>query len=181
MAAICVFLSSSPGATAAHSDAIRALATAIIGAGHELVYGGASVGLMAVLADAALAAGGRVVGVIPRALVDREVAHCGLAELHVVDTMHARKAAMFHRADGFIVAPGGFGTLEEGFEILTASQIGLHAKPLVFYDVAGFWTPLLAFLDHAVEHGVLRVENRALVRVVDDPEAAIDAVARRAR
>ena len=178
MPATCVFLSSSPGVRPGQAEAIRALARAIVGRGHDLVYGGASVGLMGVLADAALAAGGRVVGVIPRALVDREVAHAGLTELHVVDTMHARKAAMFFRADGFVVAPGGFGTLEEAFEVLTAAQIGLHGKPLVFLDVGGFWRRLEPFLDHAVDEGVLRPENRALVQIVDDPVRAVELVTR---
>lgn len=179
MSAICVFLSSSPGARPDQAEAIRALSLAIVGRGHDLVYGGASVGLMGVLADAALAAGGRVVGVIPRALVEREVAHAGLTELHVVDTMHARKAAMFHRADGFVVAPGGFGTLEEAFEVLTAAQIGMHAKPLVFYDVGGFWSALDPWLDHAVAEGVLRADNRALVQIVTDPAVAVDLVSPR--
>jgi uncharacterized protein (TIGR00730 family) len=173
-----VFLSSSPGVRPEQADAIRALARAIVARGHDLVYGGASVGLMGVLADAALAAGGTVVGVIPHALVEREVAHRGLTELHVVDTMHARKAAMFLRADGFVVAPGGFGTLEEAFEVLTAAQIGLHAKPVVFYDVGGFWRRLEAFFDHAVEEGVLRPENRALIHIADDAERAVAMVAR---
>lgn len=177
MPATCVFLSSSPGVRPEQPAAIQALARAIVARGHDLVYGGASVGLMGVLADAALAAGGRVIGVIPRALVDREVAHTGLTELHVVDTMHARKAAMFHRADGFIVAPGGFGTLEEAFEVLTAAQIGLHAKPLVFFDIGGFWRRLEEFLDHAVADGVLRQANRDLIAIVDDAERAVERVA----
>ena len=180
MPAICVFLSSSPGVRPEQAAAIRALAEAIVARGHDLVYGGASVGLMGVLADAALAAGGTVVGVIPKALVDREVAHAGLTELHVVDTMHARKAAMFFRADGFVVAPGGFGTLEEAFEVLTAAQIGLHAKPVVFYDVGGFWRRLEPFLDHAVAEGVLRAENRALIHIADDAERAVAMVSRAA-
>lgn len=176
MPATCVFLSSSPGAHPEQADAIRALARAIVARGHDLVYGGARRGLMGVLADAALAAGGRVVGVIPSALVELEVAHTGLTELHVVDTMHARKAAMFHRADGFIVAPGGFGTLEEAFEVLTAGQIGLHQKPLVFYDVGGFWQAMTPFLDHAVAEGVLLQKNRDMVHIVEDPDAAVAAV-----
>jgi uncharacterized protein (TIGR00730 family) len=173
VAATCVFLSSSPGVRPDQAEAIRALARAIVRRGHELVYGGASVGLMRVLADAALAAGGRVIGVIPRALVDREVAHPSLTELHVVENMHARKAAMFHRADGFVVAPGGFGTLEEAFEVLTAAQIGLHQKPVVFLDVGGFWRRLELFLDHAVAEGVLHRDNRALVQIVEDPDRAV--------
>jgi uncharacterized protein (TIGR00730 family) len=173
--AICVFLSSSPGARPDQTAAIAELARAIVKGGHDLIYGGASVGLMGVLADTALAAGGKVVGVIPQPLVELEVAHRGLTELHVVDSMHARKAMMFHRATGFIVAPGGFGTLEEAFEILTAAQIALHTKPLVFFDIAGFWRPLEAFLDHAVDEGVLRPANRALIRVISDPVAAVAA------
>jgi len=175
--AICVFLSSSPGSRPEHAAAVRALGAAIVATGHDLVYGGAHRGLMGVLADAALAAGGKVVGVIPRALVELEVAHTGLTELHVVDTMHARKAAMFHRADGFIVAPGGFGTLEEAFEVLTAAQIGLHGKPLVFYDIGGFWRALEPFLDHAVAEGVLQPRNRAMIEIFDDPAAAVARVA----
>src|SRR5213595_3946564 len=115
-----------------------------------LVYGGAHRGLMGVLADAVLGAGGRALGVIPQALVEAEVAHTGLTELFVVDTMHQRKAMMFDLADAFIVAPGGFGTLEEAFEMLTGLQLGYHAKPIVFLDHEQFWTPLGAFLDHAV-------------------------------
>jgi uncharacterized protein (TIGR00730 family) len=175
--AICVFLSSSPGARPDQTAAIADLARAVVRAGHDLVYGGASVGLMGVLADTALAAGGRVVGVIPQPLVELEVAHRNLSELVVVESMHARKAMMFHRAGGFIVAPGGFGTLEEAFEILTAAQIGLHTKPIVFYDIAGFWKPLEAFLDHAVDEGVLRPNNRMLIRVTGDPVRAVEIAA----
>ena len=178
MPATCVFLSASPGVRPEQADAIRALAQASVARGHDRVSGGARRGLMGVRADAALAAGGRVVGVIPSALVELEVAHTGLTELHVVDTMHARKAAMFHRADGFIVAPGGFGTLEEAFEVLTAGQIGLHQKPLVFYDVGGFWRAMAPFLDHAVAEGVLLQKNRDMVRIVEDPDAAVAAVMR---
>jgi uncharacterized protein (TIGR00730 family) len=141
-----------------------------------LVYGGAHRGLMGVLADAALASGGHVIGVIPRSLVELEVAHRGLSELHVVETMHARKALMFSLADAFVVAPGGFGTLEEAFETLTGVQLGYHAKPLTFLDIDGFWAPLAAFLDHAVDSCVLRAEIRALFRTAASAGAAIDAV-----
>ena len=141
-----------------------------------LVYGGAARGLMGVLADRALAAGAEVVGVIPRALVELEIAHRSLTELNVVDTMHQRKAMMFQLADGFVVAPGGLGTLEEAFEILTGVQLGYHAKPVVFLDVAGFWSQLSGFLDHAVSEGLLRAEARALVRVAASPAAALDAL-----
>src|SRR3569623_1643904 len=142
-----------------------------------LVYGGAHRGLMGVLADATLAAGGRVVGVIPRALVDLEVAHRGLSELHVVDTMHQRKAMMFNLADAFIVGPGGLGTLEEAFEPLTGLQLGYPAKPVVFLDVESFWAPLEPFLDHSVDAAVLRPEVRRLFRTASSASAALDSLA----
>lgn len=142
-----------------------------------LVYGGAHRGLMGVLADATLTAGGRVIGVIPQALVDLEVAHTGLTELHVVETMHQRKAMMFTLADAFVVAPGGLGTLEEAFEHLTGLQLAYHAKPIIFLDDASFWTPLEAFLDHAVAEGVLSPRVRPLFRTARTPTAALDALA----
>jgi uncharacterized protein (TIGR00730 family) len=176
MQRVCVFLSSSDGLPH-HAAAIREL-------GHELarrrlvvVYGGAHRGLMGVLADAALAAGGEVIGVIPRALVDLEVAHTGLTELHVVDTMHQRKAMMFTLADAFVVAPGGLGTLEEAFETLTGIQLDYHRKPIVFLDVGRFWSPMEAFLDHAVREEVLRSDVRSLFRTASTAPAALDALA----
>jgi uncharacterized protein (TIGR00730 family) len=170
---IACFLASAPGADPAYAEAARALAAALARDGRTLVYGGASVGLMGILADAAVAAGVRVVGVIPEPLVERELAHRGLAELHVVPSMHARKGRMFEEADAFVVLPGGFGTLEETFEILTGQQIALHGKPLCLVDVRGFWQPLLAFLDHAVAEGILRPAVRALPGVAADPAAAL--------
>jgi hypothetical protein len=173
---VCVFLSSSPGRpadVAAITQLGRELATREL----TLVYGGAHRGLMGVLADAVLGAGGRVIGVIPQALVVAEVAHRGLTELHVVDTMHQRKAMMFELADAFVVAPGGLGTLEEAFEQLTGVQLGYHRKPVVFLDVDGFWPPLEAFLDHAVGAGVLRPEVRSLFRTAPSASAALDALA----
>lgn len=142
-----------------------------------LVYGGAHRGLMGVLADAVLARGGRVIGVIPRALVDLEVAHTGLTSLHIVETMHQRKAMMFTLADAFIVAPGGLGTLEEAFEELTGIQLGYHNKPIVFFDVGGFWAPMEAFLDHSVEAAVLRPEVRRLFRTASTAANALDVLA----
>lgn len=139
-----------------------------------LVYGGAHRGLMGVLADAVLAHGGRVIGVIPRALVDLEVAHTGLTALHVVDTMHQRKAMMFTLADAFLVAPGGLGTLEEAFETMTGIQLGYHNKPIAFLDIGGFWAPMEVFLDHSVEAGVLRPEVRGLFRTASTAAAALD-------
>src|SRR5258706_34792 len=132
---------------------------------------------MGVIADEVLAAGGQAIGVIPRALVEREIAHTGLTELHVVENMHARKAMMFELADAFVVAPGGFGTIEEAFETLTGIQLGYHAKPIVFLDVDGFWTPMQAFLDHSVREGVLRPEVRTLFRTAATAAAALDVVA----
>lgn len=140
----------------------------------RLVYGGASVGLMRTLADAALAGGGDVVGVIPEALVQREVAHNGLSKLHVVANMHQRKAMMAELADGFVVAPGGFGTLEEAFEILTGRQLAFHEKPVVFLDVRGFWAPLVELFDRSVAEGILRPHLREHVVLAATAAAALD-------
>ena len=129
--------------------------------GIELVYGGGNVGLMGAIADAVLEHGGRVRGVIPRALVDKELAHAGCTEMVVVDSMHARKAKMAELSDAFVALPGGFGTFEEFFEVVTWSQLGLHAKPCGLLDVAGYYRPLVALIDHAVEHGFVRAEHRA--------------------
>ncbi len=171
-----MYLSSSNGLPV-HVDAMRALAHEMVRRRLSLVYGGAHRGLMGVLADAMLEAGGRVVGVIPRALVDLEVAHRGLTELHVVETMHQRKAMMFTLADAFIVGPGGLGTLEEAFETLTGIQLGYHAKPVVFLEIGDFWGPMATFLDHAVDHAVLRREVRTLFRTASSAVAALDALA----
>lgn len=178
MQSVCVYLSSSAGLPQ-HADALRALATEMARRQLTLIYGGAHRGLMGVLADAMLAAGGRVVGVIPKALVDLEVAHTGLTQLHIVDTMHQRKAMMFTLADAFIVAPGGLGTLEEAFEQLTGLQLGYHAKPIVFLDIDGFWRPLENFLDHGVATNVLHPTVRPLVRTAASPTAALDALVAR--
>lgn len=173
MRSVCVYLSSSAGRPE-HVEAITELGRELARRQITLVYGGAHRGLMGVLADAVLAAGGKAIGVIPRALVELEVAHTGLTELHVVETMHQRKAMMFTLADGFVVAPGGFGTLEEAFEMLTGLQLDYHAKPIVFLDVDAFWTPLAAFLDHAVSTEVLRPEVRALFRTASSAASALD-------
>jgi uncharacterized protein (TIGR00730 family) len=172
---VCVFLSSSQGRPT-DVVAITALARELAARDLTLVYGGAHRGLMGVVADAMLDAGGRVIGVIPSVLVEREIAHQGLTELHVVETMHQRKAMMFELADAFVVAPGGLGTLEEAFEQLTGIYLGYHNKPIVFLDVEGFWPPLAAFLDHAVEVGVLRPEVRALFRIASSASDALDAL-----
>ena len=173
---VTVYLSSSAGQPA-HVEAIQALGRELAKRELTLVYGGAHRGLMGVLADSALAAGARVIGVIPQALVDFEVAHTGLTELHVVTTMHERKAMMFSLADAFIVAPGGLGTLEEAFETLVGIQLRYHAKPVVFLDVDGFWPPLQAFLDHAVVAGVLSADVRTLFRTASSAAAALDLLA----
>ncbi|HEY0191776.1 MAG TPA: TIGR00730 family Rossman fold protein [Kofleriaceae bacterium] len=176
MRSVCVYLSSSAGRPA-DLEAIQALGRALAARDLTLVYGGAHRGLMGVLADATLTAGGRAIGVIPQALVDREIAHTGLTELHVVETMHQRKALLFELADAFIVAPGGMGTLEEAFEQLTGLYLDYHHKPIVFLDVDGFWPPLAAFLDRAVAAGVMRPEARALFRIASSASAALDALA----
>lgn len=171
-----VFLSSSAGLPS-HVTAVQELAREMARRSQTLVYGGAHRGLMGVLADAMIAAGGRTVGVIPQALVDLEIAHTGLTELHVVKTMHERKAMMFERADAFVVAPGGFGTLEEAFEQITGLQLRYHAKPIVFLDTDGFWQPMAEFLDRAVAANVLHGGNRPLFRTAPTAAAALDVLA----
>ncbi|HSP96919.1 MAG TPA: TIGR00730 family Rossman fold protein [Candidatus Dormibacteraeota bacterium] len=172
---LCVFCGSSPGGADDFSLAAERLGRALAAAGIGLVYGGASVGLMGRLADSALAAGGEVVGVIPRALVDQEVAHHGLADLRIVASMHERKALMADLADGFVALPGGLGTLDELFEILTWAQLGLHGKPVGLLDVGGYFAPLLAFLDGAVAARFLAPAHRAMLLVRDDPAALLAA------
>ena len=176
MRTVCVFLSSSPGRPE-HVAAITALARELADRDLTLIYGGAHRGLMGTLADAMLGAGGRVIGVIPQSLVEREIAHRGLTELHVVETMHQRKAMMFALSEAFVVAPGGLGTLEEAFEHLTGIQLGYHNKPVVFLDVDAFWRPMEAFLDHAVGVGVLKPEVRSLFRTASSASAALDTLA----
>jgi uncharacterized protein (TIGR00730 family) len=158
--------------------AARELGAAIAQAGMGLVYGGASVGLMRDVADGALAAGGEVIGVIPRALVDREVAHHGLTELRVVETMHVRKATMSELSDGFIALPGGFGTLDELFEILTWAQLGMHAKPVGLIDTVGFWRPLVLLVEHLVREGFVPEDQLALLLCERDPETLLGEMGR---
>jgi uncharacterized protein (TIGR00730 family) len=149
--------------------------------GLGVVYGGGKVGLMGALAEGALAAGGEVVGVIPQALVDRELAHRGLTELHVVGSLHERKALMAELSDGFVALPGGFGTLDELMEQLTWSQLGLHAKPVGLLDVEEYWRPLIALARHATSEGFVREADLATVAVADEPDALLDRLARLAR
>jgi uncharacterized protein (TIGR00730 family) len=164
VASICVFCGANPGGDPAFQVAAIDLGVAIAEGGHELVYGGGRVGLMGTLADAVLAAGGRAVGFIPQALVDREIAHDGLTELVVTESMHARKAAMSDRADGFIALPGGYGTLDEVLEILTWNQLGTIAKPVAFYDVGGYYESLFKFLDDSVAAGLIKPAHRAMAQ-----------------
>jgi len=171
--ALCVFCGSSPGRDPAFLAAARAFGAMLARERITLVYGGGHVGLMGVLADASLQAGGRVVGVIPQALWDREVGHGGLTELHVVGTMHERKAKMAELADAFVALPGGLGTLEEIFEVWTWGQLGIHRKPCGFLDVNGYYAPLLAFLDAAVESGLIRPQHRAMAVVDTDGESLL--------
>jgi uncharacterized protein (TIGR00730 family) len=175
---LCIFCGSSPGARPDYAAATEELAQLLARRGIGVVYGGASVGLMGLLADSALAAGGEVVGVIPAALEAKELAHTGLTDLHVVGSMHERKALMAELSDGFIALPGGSGTLEELFEVFTWSQLGLHRKACALLNVAGYYDGLEAFLDHAVRERFLRAEHRAMLLCEDTPPAVLDALER---
>jgi len=163
MRRVCVFCGSSCGSHPEYRKAIEDLGRELVRRGIGLVYGGGNVGLMGALADAVLKAGGEAIGVIPRNLMAKEVGHKGLTKLHVVGSMHERKALMADLSDAFVAMPGGFGTMEEFCEVLTWSQLGLHAKPCGILNVLGYYSPLLAMFDHAVEQQFLRPENRALV------------------
>ena len=169
MRSLCVFCGSSAGHEPAYTEAARTLGRTLAGAKIRLVFGGGRVGLMGEVANAALAAGGEAIGVIPNFLVEREIAHTGLTDLHVVGSMHERKAMMSGLSDGFVALPGGTGTLEEFFEVLTWAQLGEHAKPCGLLNVAGYYDPLLSVLDHMVGKGFLSKSNRALVLVERDP------------
>lgn len=167
MRRICVYCGSNTGTHAGYAEAAIDLAETLVGHGYELVYGGASRGIMGILADAVLERRGKVHGVIPKMLVEREIAHPGLTELHVVTSMHERKSMMAALADGFIALPGGFGTLEELIEILTWAQLQYHDKPCGLINVRGYFDGLIAYLDHAVAEGFLRPENRRLLLAGD--------------
>jgi uncharacterized protein (TIGR00730 family) len=170
---ICVFCGSNPGTDQTFAAVARELGRSIAAAGHGVVYGGGRVGLMGVVADAALEAGGEVLGFMPQALVDREVGHRGLTELLVTDSMHTRKAAMADHAAGFVALPGGFGTLDEVLEILTWNQIGTIAKPVAFLDVNGYFTSLFRFFEDAVAAGLIRPEHRAMAQRAEEVSEAI--------
>jgi uncharacterized protein (TIGR00730 family) len=178
---ICVFCGSSPGARPAYSEAAAELGGLLAAEGIGLVYGGASVGLMGVLSGAVLDAGGEVIGVIPQALVDREIGNTRVDDLRVVGSMHERKAQMAELADAFVALPGGLGTLEELAEIYTWSQLGLHSKPLGVLDVEGYFGGLVAFLDHAVGEGFVSAENRARLMVEREPSALLERLSTLAR
>ena len=170
---LCVFCASSRGSDARYVAAARTFGELLARSGRRIVYGGGNTGLMGALADGALAAGGEIIGVMPAHLVEREVAHRGLTRLDVVASMHERKAKLAEMADGFVALPGGLGTLEEFAEIWTWGQLGLHRKPYGLLQVEEFFTPLLAFLDHAVDAGFIRAENRAMLVVDEEPATLI--------
>ncbi|SCY23858.1 TIGR00730 family Rossman fold protein [Microvirga guangxiensis] len=173
---LCVFCGSSAGQDPVYIETARLLGEALAANDIELVYGGASVGLMGAVADAALAKGGHVIGVMPQALVDKEIAHAGLSDLRVVGSMHERKAMMAELSDGFIALPGGLGTFEELFEVWTWAQLGYHKKPCALLNVAGFYDKLAGFLDDVVERGFVKPIHRAMLIVKDEPAALIDAI-----
>jgi len=175
MRRLCVFCGSSDGERPGYLELARQMGTALAERGLETVYGGGNVGLMGAVADAALAAGGRVIGVIPDGLLAKERGHRGISELEVVGSMHERKARMAKLSDGFIALPGGLGTLEELAEALTWSQLGLHRKPCGVVNLAGYFDPLIEFLDRAVEEGFMRAESRRMLLVAGDPAALLDA------
>jgi uncharacterized protein (TIGR00730 family) len=170
---IAVFCASANGNHAAYKTAAEELGVHLATRNIGLIYGGAKVGLMLAVAEAALAANGRVIGVIPEVLVDLEVGHRGLTELHVTSTMHTRKALIGERADAFIALPGGFGTFEELFEVLAWHTLKLHAKPIVLLNINGFYDQLISFLDHCVEEGMLKPKNREVLLVANSVEDAV--------
>lgn len=172
--AVGVFCGSSSGRGDTYLDAARTLGHLLAQEGVGLVYGGGTVGLMGAAADACLASGGHVTGVIPRGLFAREIEHRGVTELHEVATMHERKALMYDRSDAFIALPGGLGTLDELAEVATWGQLGLHAKPIVLLDVDGFWQPFVELLDRMVDAELLRPQNRALIEVRSSAADALD-------
>ncbi len=174
MDSICVFCGSKKGTRLAYTAAARRTGVALAKRGIRVIYGGGSVGLMGALADAALEEGGEVVGVIPEALVSNEIAHAGLTKLHVVGSMHERKALMSDLSDGFLTLPGGYGTLEEFLEVLSWAQLSIHAKPCALLDVDGFYAPLASLFDKAVAEGFVRPDHRSLVLTGDHPEQLLD-------
>jgi uncharacterized protein (TIGR00730 family) len=176
--ALCVFCGSQTGTDPAHAAAAVALGTALAAAGTTLVYGGGRIGLMGVIADAVLAGGGKVIGVIPDFLKDKELAHTAATEMVVVPDMHTRKKVMFERSDAFCILPGGVGTLEEMFEIVTWRQLHLHNKPIVILNTAGYWQPLITLIDNMIGEGFAHRGHEELITVVNGPEDVLPAAAR---
>jgi uncharacterized protein (TIGR00730 family) len=174
MQRLCVFCGSNPGASPNYIEAARQIAKALVTRGLELVYGGGSIGVMGALADSVIEQGGKVIGIIPRPLWDREVGHGGLTELRLVKTIHERKALMTELADGFIALPGGIGTLEEFFEIWTWAQLGIHTKPCGLLNVSGYFDSLLAFLEHAVSEKFILDRHREMVLVEANVETLLE-------
>jgi len=173
---LCVFCGSSSGQDPVYLASARSLGEALAAHGIELVYGGASVGLMGAVADAALEKGGHVIGVMPQALVDKEIAHRSLSDLRVVGSMHERKALMAELSDGFVALPGGLGTFEELFEVWTWAQLGYHRKPCAILNAGGFYDKLTDFLDDVVERGFVKAIHRAMLIVEEEPASLIAAV-----
>ncbi len=178
MRSVCVFCGSSDGCNPAYAAAARRMAAALVHRGLRLVYGGGRVGLMGALADAALAAGGDVIGVIPEALVSKELAHRGLSDLRIVGTMHERKALMADLSDGFVTLPGGFGTLEEFLEVLSWAQLSIHAKPCGLLDIENYYGPMIELFDRAVTEGFVVPDHRNLVLTERDPDLLLDLMER---
>ena len=171
---MCVYCGSSPGRLEVYADGARALAQALVARNFGLVYGGASIGLMGLIADSVLSLGGRAVGVIPHALAQKEVAHKGLTELHITQSMHERKTLMAELSDGFIAMPGGIGTFEEIFEVWTWAQLGIHAKPCGLLNVGGYYDALTTFLDHATAEQFLKPPHRSLLVIESGADALLD-------
>ena len=178
MERVCVFCGSSKGSRPEYIDVARQIGEELARREIGLVYGGGRVGLMGAVADAALGAGGKVIGVVPDALVSEEIGHEGLTELHVVGSMHERKKLMADLSDGFVALPGGYGTLEEFLEVLSWAQLSIHAKPCALLDVAEYWKPLIAFFDRTVAEGFVRPDHRALVLTGEDPSVLLDRMKR---
>jgi len=174
MKRVCIYCGSNPGSHYAYVEMAHQLGLVIARRNIELVYGGANVGTMGVLANTVLDAGGKVIGVITSDLIECGVAHDGLTELHIVNTMHERKAAMLELSDGFIALPGGLGTLEEFFEVFTWSQLGLHEKPCGLLNVNGYYDKLMEFLDHAVNQAFIREEHKAMILISNDPDTLLE-------
>ncbi len=176
LSSVCVYCGASSRVADVHKEAAHALGDGLARRGIRMVYGGGRVGLMGIAADAAIAAGGEVVGIIPEHIQSAEVEHTGLTELHVVDSMHTRKRMMVERSDAFVILPGGLGTLDEAFEILTWKQLQLHDKPIVIADVDGYWRPLLGLIDHMVAQGFARIDRSTLYRVADQIDGVFQAL-----